>query len=211
MQRLEEPMSGRVTTAERHAVVKRRDDALTLRLAGVDYVTIGRKLAADPTVNSDGLGYPRGYGIDAYVNGEPPPDDDTLAKLVRDDLGRVYRQRRANLDHNLDDLRDLQDARLERLFAEAWRAALTAEDPQIKLAGIDRAVKLMERQARLHGLDAPARTEISGPQGGPIELTTAEKARAAALAHLAVVQETSPCELADTLASDDDDDDEGES
>jgi hypothetical protein len=176
-------MAGHPTRDEARAIAKRRDDALQLRLAGVDYLTIGRKLAADPSVNSDGVAYPQGYGVDRWEAGEEPPDDDRLAKLVRDDLNRAYAQRRANLDRNLEELRDLQDLRLERLFTAAYQAALGGD-----AGAIDKAVRIMERQARLHGLDAPTRQEITGADGGPIELTPAQQARAEAVRHLELIR-----------------------
>ncbi len=37
-----------------------------------------------------------------------------------------------------------------------------------KLAAIDRVVRIQEREARLLGLDAPVRSELSGPGGKPI-------------------------------------------
>ena len=49
------PPVARPTKAVRAAIAKRRADAIDLRLAGVDWLTFGRKLAADPVANSDAL------------------------------------------------------------------------------------------------------------------------------------------------------------
>ncbi|MER5639406.1 HNH endonuclease signature motif containing protein [Kitasatospora sp. NPDC002227] len=51
----------RPTRAQRAAIAQRRPDAIELQLAGVDWLTIGRKLAADPRINSDRIAYPQGY------------------------------------------------------------------------------------------------------------------------------------------------------
>lgn len=40
------------------------------------------------------------------------------------------------------------------------------------LEAIKTMLKLMERRSKLMGLDAPARSEVSGPDGGPIERRT---------------------------------------
>ncbi|MCE0446011.1 hypothetical protein LT493_17230 [Streptomyces tricolor] len=68
------PAVGRPDKAARAAIARRRSDAIDLRLAGVDWLTIARKLAADPTANSDGIAYPQGYGIERYrKNQDRPP------------------------------------------------------------------------------------------------------------------------------------------
>jgi hypothetical protein len=54
---------------------------------------------------------------------------------------------------------------LQRLRFEAWQLMSTDRNQ-----GIQRALQVQEREARLLGLDAPAKREISGPAGGPIRL-----------------------------------------
>ncbi|WP_371675199.1 hypothetical protein [Streptomyces sp. NBC_01276] len=51
---------GRPNRAARAAITQRRTDAIDLKPAGIDWLTIGRKLAADPAINSDGIAYPQG-------------------------------------------------------------------------------------------------------------------------------------------------------
>ncbi|MCJ0872709.1 hypothetical protein [Streptomyces sp. AP-93] len=41
----------------------------TSSFAGVDWLTICRKLAADPAINSYGIAYPQGYGIEVDRRG----------------------------------------------------------------------------------------------------------------------------------------------
>ncbi|MGW7610903.1 hypothetical protein ACWGKW_27220 [Streptomyces sp. NPDC054766] len=69
---------GRPDKAARAAIARRRSDAIDLRLAGVDWLTIARKLAADPTVNSDGIAYPQGYGVERYSKNQDPPTNEAL-------------------------------------------------------------------------------------------------------------------------------------
>lgn len=59
--------------------------------------------------------------------------------------------------------------RLERLFFGVYRAAIRNGDYQ----AVDRAVRIIERSSRLLGLDRPARTELSGPDGGAVQVETA--------------------------------------
>ena len=65
-----------------------------------------------------------------------------------------------------EELRALELDRLDKLLLGIWQQAKGGN-----LGALDRAVKLMERRARLLGLDAPARTEISGPDSGPVEFS----------------------------------------
>ncbi|MFC8447727.1 hypothetical protein [Kitasatospora sp. NPDC057223] len=168
----------RPTRVQRAAIARRRADAVELRLAGADPLTVGRKLAADPAVNSDKLAYPFGYGHELYARRRPAPDDTTLIRSVNRDVADA-------LDHRLDaalasveELRALEDARLDRMFMVAYRRAVRDGD----LLAIDRALRIMERRARLLGLDQPARTEITGQGGGPIEVDTTADELAALIA-----------------------------
>jgi hypothetical protein len=166
-------------------ISKRREDALELRLAGVDNLTIGRKLAADPRINPSGEGYPCGYGRDKYAEGEDPPDDKALQRLVADDILDGMRERATRMTEGYEQLKQVQEARIERLVAALWTKALKGD-----LFAMDRITKLLERQARLHGLDAPTRQELTGAEGGPIEVKAIEEQKAAALAFLSELQTT---------------------
>jgi len=57
---------------------------------------------------------------------------------------------------------------------------LALRDDGPKLAAIDRLLKIMERRARLLGLDAPTRTTITTTPGGDIDAAVAELAAAIA-------------------------------
>lgn len=160
---------GRPDKAKRAAIARRRSDAIDLRLAGVDWLTIARKLAADPTINSDGVAYPQGYGIERYQKGLEPPADDALIHAACRDVRKALDERRTELNTDVDELRQLEADRLDRLFFVAYKKAVRDQD----LQAIDRTLRIMERRARLLGLDMPARTELSGPDGGPVQAENA--------------------------------------
>ncbi|MGA5637762.1 hypothetical protein ACPCTN_03275 [Streptomyces cinereoruber] len=160
---------GRPDKAARAAIARRRSDAIDLRLAGVDWLTIARKLAADPAVNSDGIAYPQGYGSERYRKKQDPPSNEALIHAACRDVRQALADRRAELADDVDELRALEADRLDRLFFVAYKKAVRDQD----LAAIDRTLRIMERRARLLGLDMPVRTELSGPDGGPVQVENA--------------------------------------
>lgn len=172
---------GRPNRATRAAITQRRADAIDLKLAGVDWLTIGRRLAADPSINSDGVAYPQGYGIDKYKRGLEPPTDKRLIELACKDVSKALVERTTVLDGNADELRQLMVERLERLFFTVYRAAIRNGDYQ----AVDRAVRIIERSSRLLGLDRPVRTEVSGPDGAAVQVETAGLEELERLIHLA--------------------------
>ncbi|MFE7129367.1 hypothetical protein ACFVIM_00710 [Streptomyces sp. NPDC057638] len=157
---------GRPDKATRAAIARRRSDAIDLRTAGVDWLTIARKLAADPAVNSDGIAYPQGYGIERYRRSQDPPSDETLIHAACRDVRTALADRRAELNDNVDELRSLEADRLDRLFFVAYKKAVRDQD----LHAVDRTLRIMERRARLLGLDMPVRTELTGAGGGAVQI-----------------------------------------
>jgi len=65
---------------------------------------------------------------------------------------------------DVERMRRLELERLDRLLLGIWFSAVRGD-----AQAIDRALKILERRARLLGLDAPVRQELSGPGGGPIQ------------------------------------------
>ena len=55
-------------------------------------------------------------------------------------------------------VRDLELQRLDDLYLIAYRAIIDGND----LAGIDRCLRIMERRAKLLGLDPPAKVDVQG-------------------------------------------------
>lgn len=151
-------------TAVQAAVAKRRGDAIELRLAGLDNISIGRKLASDPMINMDGLSYPFGYGNERYAAGEGPPDEYELSRLVSEDIRRALKDRIIREDNATDEMRQIELQRLDRVFLVAWRQALGGD-----LQAIDRVLKIQERRAKLYGLDINTH-RLTGVNGGPIAL-----------------------------------------
>ena len=80
-----------------------------------------------------------------------------------------------------DELRELETIRLDALNDALWSRALAGELP-----AIDRVIRLMERRAKLLGLDAPEQTELSGPGGGviPVKVDDAREELVARLADI---------------------------
>ncbi|MEU5420365.1 hypothetical protein [Streptomyces sp. NPDC020667] len=157
---------GRPNRAVQAAITQRRTDAVDLRVAGVGWPAIGRKLAADPSINSDGHAYPQGYGIDRYRQGLAPPSDKRLIELACRDVSKALKGRAAELSRSTDELRQLMMERLECLFFPMYKLAVRSGD----YWATDRAVRIIERECRLLGLDQPVRTELSGPGGTPVNV-----------------------------------------
>ncbi|MER5985738.1 hypothetical protein [Streptomyces sp. NPDC001787] len=167
----------RPTKAQRAAIAKRRADAIDLRLAGVDWLTIARKLAADPTINPTGTTYPQGYGVDRYAKGLEPPAEDALIRAACKDVREALKERTTELDEHVDELRTMESERLDRLFFVAYKKVIRDGE----LPAIDRALRIMERRARLLGLDRPEKREITGAQGGSLHVEHADLAALEAL------------------------------
>jgi hypothetical protein len=77
------------------------------------------------------------------------------------------------------ELRALEVQRLDALLLAVWPMAMgrraqrdqpaVLPDPTM----IDRALKILERRARLLGLDMPVQHELSGPNGAPLDFSAA--------------------------------------
>lgn len=64
---------------------------------------------------------------------------------------------RATLQEPADELRSLELERLDRLLLGVWSQAAKGNQ-----GAVDRALKIMERRARLLGLDAPTKQALDG-------------------------------------------------
>lgn len=77
---------------------------------------------------------------------------------------------------NVEQLRVMEAQRLDRLQAAHFASAIEGDFNATTIV-----LRIMERRARLLGLDAPQRSEVTGKNGGPIEHEapiSAEAARA---------------------------------
>lgn len=151
----------RPTKAQAALIAQRRAQALQLRAAGVEPLAIARKLAADPAVNSDGVHVPMGYGMKRYQQGLPPPSDRVLIIRCCEDVAKAIEIRKAEAAETIDEIRGIEAFRLDQLQVVAWRQAMNGD-----LSATDRVLRIMERRAKLQGLDAP--TQLAGT--GSIEV-----------------------------------------
>lgn len=129
---------GVTPTATRAVVAERRRQAIELRHAGVDAVTIGQRLR---------------YG--KWDGEEQISSDKSIARMVRQDITRGLNDRREGLDTAALAMKlDMTD-RLERLRAGLWSAATKGNVGAVREArGLDAQI------AHLWGLNAPIRAQI---------------------------------------------------
>lgn len=67
---------------------------------------------------------------------------------------------------SVDELRALENERLDELALSVWDAARAGN-----WKAMENALRIMERRAKLNGLDAPTRSELSGPEGAALAVT----------------------------------------
>jgi len=60
-------------------------------------------------------------------------------------------------------LREMEAARLDAAQLAVWPKAIKGD-----LRAIDRVLRIMERRAKLYGLDAPQKRELTGKDGAPL-------------------------------------------
>ena len=87
-----------------------------------------------------------------------------LGYASRDSAWRaIHRVLKAHQVEGVEELRKIEDMRLDEMLFAIYKIAKAGD-----LGAIDRILRIAERRARLWGLDAPVRTEVSGPEGGPL-------------------------------------------
>ena len=77
-------------------------------------------------------------------------------------------------ERTVEGAEELRRLELERLDEWLLRIAQEIKNGNV-LGAIDRGIRIMDRRAKLLGLDAPQRAEIAGPDGGPIEVADARE------------------------------------
>ena len=75
-------------------------------------------------------------------------------RYAHKDFTRELERRQEENAETAEHLRDLQQVRIERMLQGLWSKAITGEE-----AAVDKALKLLQRQAKLFGLDEPERFE----------------------------------------------------
>jgi predicted DNA-binding protein YlxM (UPF0122 family) len=94
-------------------------------------------------------------------------------------LKRVLEETKAEISDEAEKLRAVQLERIEMMIRGLWTKAITGDEKAIETVN-----KLLTRQARLLGMDAPSRTELSGPDGGPVEVAQIRENLTSKLARL---------------------------
>lgn len=114
-------------------------------------------------------------------------DDERIAALgysspdsARKDLKRALEAHRDAEAAEVSLYRQQENERLDALLEAAWPRA-TQPTPvfdkernivgeELDMRAVDTVLRLMDRRAKLNGLDMPVRTELSGPDGGAVPL-----------------------------------------
>lgn len=102
------------------------------------------------------------------------------AGAARKDLIRALEQSRDEERAEASVYRQQENERLDALLEAAWPQA-TERQPilnkegdvvahAIDMRAVDTVLRLMDRRAKLNGLDMPAKAELSGPNGGPMHV-----------------------------------------
>ena len=96
------------------------------------------------------------------------------------DLIRALEEARDNEKAEASVYRQQENERLDSLLEAVWAKATTPSPifdkereivgEEIDLKAVDTVLKLMDRRAKLNGLDMPVKSEVSGPDGGAIPL-----------------------------------------
>lgn len=113
------------------------------------------------------------------------------ANAARRDMNRALTRNQKAEALEVAVYRQQENERLDELLAAAWPQAtkpqpvLDKEGEVVAMAvdmrAVDTVLRLMDRRAKLNGLDMPARTEISGPDGGAIPFSNGDLAELEAL------------------------------
>ncbi|MFF8422940.1 hypothetical protein [Streptomyces sp. NPDC015680] len=137
--------------AKQAETADRRTKLFRLRIQGVKY--------DDPRILNLGYSTPGAASKDV-IRGLQARRDAEAAEVS------VYRQQ--------------ENERLDSLLEAVWNKATTPSPVfdregievarEIDLKAVDTVLKLMDRRAKLNGLDMPVKNEVSGPDGGAIPL-----------------------------------------
>ncbi|WP_329131515.1 hypothetical protein OG552_10400 [Streptomyces sp. NBC_01476] len=100
------------------------------------------------------------------------------------DMIRALEERRDDWKAEVSVYRQEENERLDALLLAVWphatnpiREVVNRDDPDAEPEtkfdprAVDTAIKLLERRAKLNGLDMPAKTELSGPDGADLPMS----------------------------------------
>lgn len=141
---------------------------------------------------------------------------------ARKDLNRLLEAHRNEEAAEVSIYRQQENERLDALLEAAWPRATQPSpvfnkdgevvDHALDMRAVDTVLRLMDRRAKLNGLDMPVKAELSGPDGGAIPFSSGEASELLALIgiseqeHAADITDDAPEEDpdGDSEASDDD-------
>ena len=110
---------------------------------------------------------------------------------ARKDVVRALEAHRAEEAAEIGLYRQQENERLDALLEAAWPRA-TQPSPvfdkernvvgeELDMRAVDTVLRLMDRRAKLNGLDMPVKAEVTGADGGPLQLGPATSAELEAL------------------------------
>ena len=113
---------------------------------------------------------------------------------ARKDLSRALEAHRNEEAAEVGIYRQQENERLDALLEAAWPRA-TQPSPvfdkdrnvvgeELDMRAVDTVLRLMDRRAKLNGLDMPVKAEVTGADGGPLQLGPASAAELEALIRL---------------------------
>lgn len=110
---------------------------------------------------------------------------------ARKDLTRALEAHRVEEAAEIHTYRQQENERLDALLEAAWPRATKPSpvfdkdgeviDHVLDVRAVDTVLRLMDRRAKLNGLDMPVKAELSGPDGGVIPFSTGEASELLAL------------------------------
>jgi hypothetical protein len=102
---------------------------------------------------------------------------------ARRDVNRALEAHRAAEAAEVGIYRQQENERLDALLEAAWPRATELHPvfdkegnvvgEELDMRAVDTVLRLMDRRAKLNGLDVPVKTELSGPGGGPVPISAA--------------------------------------
>ena len=110
---------------------------------------------------------------------------------ARRDLTRALEAHRQEEEAEVATYRQQENERLDALLEAAWPRATQPSpvlnkdgeviDQALDMRAVDTVLRLMDRRAKLNGLDMPTKAEVTGADGGPLQMSQATSAELEAL------------------------------
>jgi hypothetical protein len=110
---------------------------------------------------------------------------------ARKDLKRALEAHRDAEAAEVATYRQQENERLDALLEAAWPRATTPSpvfdkegnqvSEELDMRAVDTVLRLMDRRAKLNGLDMPTKAEVTGAGGGPLQMSQATTAELEAL------------------------------